>query len=320
MIKTFTVVCGLLTAATIAYTFEAKHRVQLIDKDIKDMLASTAALREESRGLQAEWTLRNNPDRLRPFADQYLALKPMTPAQFTTMANLDSHLPAPRAMPPAGPDETTDEPADTPVATTAPMPAAPARDVATAGPTAPPTQTPAAPTVATTTPTTPTTTDDTVTAEADLPIPPVPVPAPPATMAAIAVPIAPRTAPAHSGMQQVSGPVTALPVQAAHAPAPPVQVTHAPAPPLQAARPPAPVVQAARAPAAPVRTAAITAAPVQMPPVQARQAQPTGPVQQVSAQQVSAQGGSLLAIGRGSAFAPVPQPTPIGAPRYSYGN
>ena len=35
MIKTFTIAFGLLTAATVAYTFEVKHRVQLIENDIE---------------------------------------------------------------------------------------------------------------------------------------------------------------------------------------------------------------------------------------------------------------------------------------------
>jgi hypothetical protein len=74
-------------------------------------------------------------------------------------------------------------------------------------------------------------------------------------------------------------------------------------------------VQAARVPAPPIRTAAMPAAPLQAPPVQARQMQPPAQVQQASVQ-----GGSLLAVGRGSVFAPIPQPTPLNAPRYSYGN
>jgi hypothetical protein len=68
-------------------------------------------------------------------------------------------------------------------------------------------------------------------------------------------------------------------------------------------------------PAPPIRTATVPVAPVQAPPAQARQMQPPAQVQQASMQ-----GGSLLAIGRGSAFAPVPQPIPVAAPRYSYGN
>ena len=47
--------------------------------------------------LHAEWTLQNDPQRLQALADQFLSLKTVTPGQFTSMADLDSRLPAVRA-------------------------------------------------------------------------------------------------------------------------------------------------------------------------------------------------------------------------------
>ena len=50
-----------------------------------------------SRVLHAEWTLLNDPQRLQALADQFLSLKTVTPGQFTSLADLDSRLPAVRA-------------------------------------------------------------------------------------------------------------------------------------------------------------------------------------------------------------------------------
>ena len=202
MSRSFTVICILLFGIAVLFTYRANHRVHLLEKDIKDTLADTAALREQSRALQAEWTLRDNPERLRPFADQYLQLKQMATSQLTTLAELDSHLPAPRAMPPATSDETTDEPADTPVANAAPPATPPAREIATAEPvpapavSSPAGQTEPAPTAATTTAPPAATPDHTVAANEDLPIPPIPVPAPPPSMAVSTTSAVPHAAPA----------------------------------------------------------------------------------------------------------------------------
>ena len=261
MIRPMTAISCVLAAAAVLYTYQSKHEVQLLDRQIEKTLADTAALREQSRALQAEWTLRENPERLRTFADQYLFLKPVLPNQFTTLADLDSHLPAPDAMPPeSGTTDTTEAPADAQVASAQP-----------------PAETPAA------------TPDETVVAEEELPIPPLPVPAPPVAMAANAAPPAPKPAPPRPPVVQTtaSAPAPML--------APSIQTTHIPSAPIQAQ---------------PVRTA-----PVQAPPLQARQQQ--APMQ---VQPPPMQSGSLLAVGRGSSFAPVPRPMPISAAQWTNGN
>lgn len=213
MIRPLTVICCVLAGGTVLYTFQAKHAVQLLDRQIEKTLADTASLREQSRTLKAEFTLRENPERLRTFADQYLSLKPMLPTQFATIAELDARLPAPRAM---GADTrgtdtigagTTDEPVEAPVASTPKI-------------------------VATTE--NPTTTPD------ELPIPPLPVPPPSVVLAIVQTPAVPKPAaaprpPAVLSAAPVPAPAHTLPIQAAPLQAAPLQAqaVRAPAPPAQ---------------------------------------------------------------------------------------
>ena len=106
MIRPVTCVCFLLACGSGLYLYQAKHRVQLLDQQIEKTVRATEAAREQIRLLHADWTLLNQPDRLQKLADQFLTLKPANPAQFTSMAELDSRLPAvppPPAAPPARP-------------------------------------------------------------------------------------------------------------------------------------------------------------------------------------------------------------------------
>jgi hypothetical protein len=255
MIRPWTAITCVLAGVAVLYTYQSKHSVQLLDRQIEKTLAETTGLREQSRALRAEWTLRENPERLRAFSDQYLSLRPMLPEQFTTLADLDSRLPAPRAwVPTTGTTDTTEDPADV--------------SVAAAQPTA---DTPApAP-------------DETAVAEEALPIPPLPVAAPPFMMATNAALIVPKPA----------------------SPRPPVAASAvAPTPPNQAARTPPPPM-----PQQPPRVVATAA-----PPLQARQQQAPVPMQQPAVQT-----GSLLAVGRGSSFAPVPRPIPVSTNQWNNG-
>ena len=96
MIRPFTCVCFLLACGSGLYLYQAKHRVQMIDREIEKVVRATSELREQTRVLHAEWTLQNDPQRLQALADQLLNLKTVTPGQFTSMADLDGRLPAVR--------------------------------------------------------------------------------------------------------------------------------------------------------------------------------------------------------------------------------
>jgi hypothetical protein len=210
MIRPWTAISFVLAAGAVLYTYRSKHEVQLLDRQIEKTLADTAGLREQSRALQAEWTLRENPERLRTFADQFLSLKPMLPTQFTTLADLDTRLPAPRAMPLN--TGTTEEPAEAPVASTVPPAPSP---------------------------------DETFAEAEELPIPPLHVPPPPSmapsmAMAANAVPAAPKPAPPRPAILQAAAPVPA-PVQAPPIQPQPARMAATQAPPAQARPPLAPV-------------------------------------------------------------------------------
>ena len=135
MIRPITCICFLLACGSGLYLYQAKHRVQLLDRQIEDTVQATDKLREQARVLHAEWTLLNDPQRLQTLADQFLSLKTVQPGQFTSMADLDSRLPP---VPPPAPPPTPApvEPAAPPVAETA-------AQVASASP-VPPEQKPAA--------------------------------------------------------------------------------------------------------------------------------------------------------------------------------
>ena len=101
MIRPLTIATFLLACGSGLYLYQSKHEVQLLDRTIEKTVHETGALREQSRLLAAEWTMLNDPERLRQFSDTYLSLKTITPSQFTSLADLDNRLPAPRVEAPA---------------------------------------------------------------------------------------------------------------------------------------------------------------------------------------------------------------------------
>jgi hypothetical protein len=96
MIRPFTCVCFLLACGSGLYLYQSKHRVQVLDREIERTMRGADELREQTRVLHAEWTLLNDPQRLQGLAEQFLALKTVTPGQFTSMADLDARMPAVR--------------------------------------------------------------------------------------------------------------------------------------------------------------------------------------------------------------------------------
>ena len=97
MIRPLTIAAFLMACGSGLYLYQSKHEVQLLDRTIEKTVHDTGALREQSRLLAAEWTMLNDPDRLRQFSDTYLNLKTINPAQFTSLASLKDKLPAPLA-------------------------------------------------------------------------------------------------------------------------------------------------------------------------------------------------------------------------------
>jgi hypothetical protein len=102
MIRPLTIATCLLACGSGLYLYQSKHQVSMLDRTIEKTVHETNSLREQSRLLAAEWTMLNDPQRLQQFSDTYLTLKSIAPTQFTSLADLDSRLPAPQpAAPPA---------------------------------------------------------------------------------------------------------------------------------------------------------------------------------------------------------------------------
>jgi len=158
MIRPLTIATCLLACGSGLYLYQSKHEVQLLDRTIEKTVHDTTALREQSRLLAAEWTMLNDPERLRQFSDTYLSLKTITPSQFTSLADLNTRLPAPL---PEAPSQGTDEQEAV---------------VADAGPT--PVPEPA----------------DAVVADEELPVPPIPGAPPAPVVASVPRPVETRTA------------------------------------------------------------------------------------------------------------------------------
>jgi hypothetical protein len=129
MIRPITIVAFLMACGSGLYLYQSKHEVQLLDRTIEKSVRDTTTLREQSRLLSAEWTMLNDPDRLRQFSDTYLSLKTINPAQFTSLNDLGSKLPAPRIETPAP------APVETPVAVETPPPLVAEPDSTAAAPT-----------------------------------------------------------------------------------------------------------------------------------------------------------------------------------------
>ena len=110
MIRPVTIATCLLACGAGLYLYQSKHEVEVLDRKIEQTVQATKDLREKSRMLAAEWTMLNDPERLQQFSATYLAaLKPISPTQFTSLAELDHRLPAPVTPPPPS-QGTTDEP------------------------------------------------------------------------------------------------------------------------------------------------------------------------------------------------------------------
>ena len=117
MIRPVTIVTFLMACGSGLYLYQSKHEVQLLDKTIERTLRETSSLREQSRLLSTEWTMLSDPERLRQFSDTYLGLKPIAPSQFSSLADLDSRLPAVRVEPVAVPvADAPEAPESVPVA------------------------------------------------------------------------------------------------------------------------------------------------------------------------------------------------------------
>ena len=124
MIRPLTCVTVLMACGSGLYLYQTKHQAQVVDRQIERAVKAITATKVQTRELAAAWTVLGSPDRLQQLSSQYLSITPVTPSQFVAMADLDSRLPAPRALPPPGSDAPSDTPSGVPAdgaAATTPM-------------------------------------------------------------------------------------------------------------------------------------------------------------------------------------------------------
>ncbi|MEA2742206.1 MAG: hypothetical protein QOG25_577 [Acetobacteraceae bacterium] len=284
MIRPLTVATLLMACGSGLYLYQSKHEVQLLDRTIERTVRDTGALREQSRLLAAEWTMLNDPERLRQFSDTYLGLKTIAPSQFTSLADLDNRLPAAQ-MANSDHDAATQEPV--PVATE--NPALIEADPASAA-----------------------------VADEALPVPPVPAPSPLPIVATAAHVTEPRMPDRVLVSRQTAADNQAHAAADARPPDQRSSDQHPAARVADARVDPRASVAAPLRPVAVAEPRPVPANPPSNPPVAPRayasSAPAPAPVPSASAMAAPsvAYGGSLLGMARGT-MPPAPRPTPVNA-------
>lgn len=95
MIRPFTLLSFLAACVSGFYLYAEKQRAQTLSEQIDRTVQTTDAVRMRISELHAEWALLNDPDRLQRLATEFLKLKPVSPAQVVTLAELAARLPPP---------------------------------------------------------------------------------------------------------------------------------------------------------------------------------------------------------------------------------
>lgn len=108
MIRPFTCLTLLFAAGSGLYLYSAKHKVEMLDRDIAKLEKTAQDNRARAGLLHAQYDLLGDPERLRALATQLLTLQPTAPGQFTTMAELGNRLPPPGPLPAIQPAPATD--------------------------------------------------------------------------------------------------------------------------------------------------------------------------------------------------------------------
>jgi hypothetical protein len=88
MMRSMTILWGVLAIACGIGLFLVKHQVQATEADLRQMQHRVRSDRSTIRVLEAEWTYLNNPTRLAALAERVLGLTPLRAQQVVTMASL----------------------------------------------------------------------------------------------------------------------------------------------------------------------------------------------------------------------------------------
>lgn len=94
MIRPFTLFCALFAGVSGMVLYAQKHKTTLLDKEITKIVYDTNKIKSQTAMLRTEWTLLNQPDRLKDLATKFIpGLRPLNPTQFVQMASTTSALP-----------------------------------------------------------------------------------------------------------------------------------------------------------------------------------------------------------------------------------
>jgi hypothetical protein len=114
MIRASTIaLVGLVLGAGLV-TYQMKDRVAKLDRELVRVQRETLAEQERQHVLDAEWSLLNEPERLRRLAERHLPLAPMQPRQFSELGDAVRRLPAAAPEAPPAPAVVAEPPPTSP--------------------------------------------------------------------------------------------------------------------------------------------------------------------------------------------------------------
>lgn len=104
MIRPFTLFCALFAGVSGMVLYAQKHKTTLLDKEITKIVYDTNKIKSQTAMLRTEWTLLNQPDRLKDLSAKFIpGLRALNPTQFVQMASATS------ALPPVQQDQAKDK-------------------------------------------------------------------------------------------------------------------------------------------------------------------------------------------------------------------
>lgn len=94
IIRPLTLFCSVLAGLSGMILYTQKHKTTVLDHQIAKIVHNTERLKARTAMLRTEWTLLNQPDRLKTLANNFLPkLHPLAPTQFVQMSSLLNVLP-----------------------------------------------------------------------------------------------------------------------------------------------------------------------------------------------------------------------------------
>ncbi|MDI2090754.1 cell division protein FtsL [Commensalibacter oyaizuii] len=94
MIRPFTLFCAIFAGISGMVLYTQKHKTTMLDHQIAKIVYDTQKIKARTAVLRTEWTLLNQPDRLKDLSNKFMpTLRPLQPNQFVQMASATKYLP-----------------------------------------------------------------------------------------------------------------------------------------------------------------------------------------------------------------------------------